>query len=282
MMVTPEVVKAVREHFACSTLLGAEIENQGGSGTAGSHWEERLFGNEAMVGTIGRVPKFSKITLAALQDSGWYSVDYSLAEPLHWGRGLGCDFVTKSCLGWRNVKSPASSDPFCFTFDDDSLICNDDYSGIGRCNIDQSDSALPSVYQYFNSDPGLNVSSNFNRIGGFAEEPDFCPIVPTSSFRVCSSSSPPEVNLALQSFGADSRCFTQPSPWEKRKGSSTQLQTTYGAGCYRFKCTPYGVLIFVGARFYNCSSEATNSILIFNDLPINGSTYTGNITCPSC
>ena len=33
----------VREHFACPTLEGAELEDQGSIGTALTHWEKRLF-----------------------------------------------------------------------------------------------------------------------------------------------------------------------------------------------------------------------------------------------
>ena len=33
MMVTPRVVEEVRRHFNCSTLEGAELEDQGGEGT---------------------------------------------------------------------------------------------------------------------------------------------------------------------------------------------------------------------------------------------------------
>ena len=32
MMVTPRVVEEVRRHFNCSTLEGAELEDQGGEG----------------------------------------------------------------------------------------------------------------------------------------------------------------------------------------------------------------------------------------------------------
>jgi hypothetical protein len=32
MMVTPRVVEEVRKHFNCSTLEGAELEDQGGEG----------------------------------------------------------------------------------------------------------------------------------------------------------------------------------------------------------------------------------------------------------
>ena len=31
-----------RRHFGCSKLEGVQLEDQGGSGTAASHWEERL------------------------------------------------------------------------------------------------------------------------------------------------------------------------------------------------------------------------------------------------
>ena len=73
LMVTPRVVHAVREHFACATLEGAELEDQGGDGTAFTHWEKRIFQNEAMTGTVHTAqPAYSMITLALLEDSGWY------------------------------------------------------------------------------------------------------------------------------------------------------------------------------------------------------------------
>lgn len=43
MMVTPRVVDEARRHFACDQLEGAELENQGGDGTALTHWEKRVF-----------------------------------------------------------------------------------------------------------------------------------------------------------------------------------------------------------------------------------------------
>lgn len=40
---TPNVLKAVQDHFSCADVLGAELEDDGGSGSIGSHWDERLF-----------------------------------------------------------------------------------------------------------------------------------------------------------------------------------------------------------------------------------------------
>jgi leishmanolysin-like peptidase len=67
MMVTPRVVAEVQKHFDCSKLEGAELEDQGGEGTALTHWEKRVFEAEAMSGTHSSRPVFSRITLALME-----------------------------------------------------------------------------------------------------------------------------------------------------------------------------------------------------------------------
>lgn len=42
MMVTPRVKEEAQRHFNCSKLEGAELEDQGGEGTALTHWEKRI------------------------------------------------------------------------------------------------------------------------------------------------------------------------------------------------------------------------------------------------
>lgn len=42
-------------------------------------------------------PVISEITLALLEGTGWYQVDYSKAEPFNFGRGEGCSFVDGPC-----------------------------------------------------------------------------------------------------------------------------------------------------------------------------------------
>ena len=48
-VVAPTTLAMARSHFGCPTLNGAELENDGGNGTALSHWEARIFQGEAMV-----------------------------------------------------------------------------------------------------------------------------------------------------------------------------------------------------------------------------------------
>ena len=48
------------------------------------------------------------MTLALMEDTGWYRADYSHAQRLDWGRGLGCDFVMKSCKFWMDKQRQRS------------------------------------------------------------------------------------------------------------------------------------------------------------------------------
>ena len=63
--------KEVRRHYNCSSLEGAELEDQGDIGTRLTHWEKRVFENEAMTGTYTQNSVFSRITFAFLEDTGF-------------------------------------------------------------------------------------------------------------------------------------------------------------------------------------------------------------------
>lgn len=60
--------------------------------------------NEAMTGTHTQNPVYSRLTLALMEDTGWYKANYSMAQDLFWGKNLGCDFVMKSCKHWMDTK----------------------------------------------------------------------------------------------------------------------------------------------------------------------------------
>ena len=55
----------------------------------------------------------SRITLALLEDTGWYKANYEMAEDFL-GNNLGCDFANKSCLGYYNADSVKEENVFCF------------------------------------------------------------------------------------------------------------------------------------------------------------------------
>lgn len=97
LVVTPSVVSFGKSHFGCSSFPGVPLENQGGSGSAGTHWEKIFLGNEIMTSQMTGKPVYSQFTLGLMQDSGWYNVDMTKAEPLQWGKGKGCNFYDYSC-----------------------------------------------------------------------------------------------------------------------------------------------------------------------------------------
>lgn len=79
----PRVTSFARAHFNCSTLSGFELENNGGTGTAGSHWKQRVAGDEFMSGypSLLGESRLSNLSLAFLEDIGYlFSLDLLLTS----------------------------------------------------------------------------------------------------------------------------------------------------------------------------------------------------------
>ncbi|THD21950.1 Leishmanolysin peptidase [Fasciola hepatica] len=150
---------AAREHFACSTLEGVELENQGGAGTSSAHFEKHIVQDELMAGSIGKSLFVSNLTLSYFQDTGGLSI-----EP------------------W--CKKVYSKDTYCLSYD----------NAYGSCDLVKYSTALPFEYQYFTSLPGISSSAVPN-YGSSNILGDFCPslmvsfiahyVVPVLSFIRC-------------------------------------------------------------------------------------------------
>lgn len=52
-----------------------------------------MYGNEIMTASYYENCVYSKITMGMMEDSGWYSVDYSKAEHFSFAKGAGCIFL---------------------------------------------------------------------------------------------------------------------------------------------------------------------------------------------
>jgi Leishmanolysin len=78
-----ERVRAVAQiHLNCSTLIGGRLEDVavGARSCYGSHWHERLYYSELLSPTVseGSENILSVLTLAFMEDTGWYKVDCTL------------------------------------------------------------------------------------------------------------------------------------------------------------------------------------------------------------
>lgn len=297
VIVTPRVKAEVRKHFRCPKLEGAEIENQGGTGTEFTHWEKRLFENEAMTGTYTQNPVFSRITLALMEDTGWYKANYSMAQDLDWGKNLGCVFSKASCKTWMEsrMRKGNSVNPYCFTVKQSPLRmrCTHSKLSVGLCNLKKYRTNIPVEYQYFNHLPthGGSVIRDTSSYGGAVALADYCPFYQKFTLTgtnggkretTCTISENSPItrdNFALEYYGPASRCVAQGNQWTARKGLLTRTMLDWGSGCYKHYCDKSGLKIEVGGKQYNCEYKGQRIAVsgILDDWTINGS-----LVCPGC
>ena len=70
-----------RKFYGCDSWYVVPLEQDGGSGTAGSHFEMTLYFNEVMAGNNKLADYFySGFTWSVLADSGWYGIDLKNAD----------------------------------------------------------------------------------------------------------------------------------------------------------------------------------------------------------
>lgn len=294
LIVTPTIVREVRKHFNCSTLEGAELEDQGSDGTSMTHWEKRLFENEAMTGTHTQNSIYSRITLAVLQDTGWYVANFSRAESLEWGRDLGCDFAKKSCKSWidERRKNHASIRPFCDRVKGDLLQigCTEDRTSKAVCNMKQYKDPLPLIYQNFESLDGV-TKNELAYYGGSVDLADYCPFIQEFTWQAqnvtirgsrCDlggSNQDSERNAALEHYGPQTKCFEHERRWDQRSCVYRRHWHHYGAGCYKYTCSNGHLNVLVGNYSYPCYYPDQ---LIHIEQLVDHWLYNGTLICPAC
>ena len=162
-----KVLEVAKKYFNCQDIDGVELEESGGSGTAGSHWDARILLGEYMNGVIYTEEQvISEFTLALLEDTGFYKPNYYTGGLMRFGKGKGCDFIKNRCVDSNHKINPFFENEFY-----DSIVSP---SMDASCSSGRQSRAyhawwlysnLPSYYQYF-SDP---------RYGGFSPA-DYCPV----------------------------------------------------------------------------------------------------------
>eukprot|EP00966_Prymnesium_polylepis_P089450 2070962-Prymnesium_polylepis.2 len=120
-----------KSYFDChdnASWAGLPLMGKPEQGRA-SHWETRIMRDDVM--SYGNQATVSSITLAAMEDLGFYIANYSAAQCLHWGYQQGCDYVRSRCGQMREVKHASTGqarkrgdcrgDPFWATHPDEML-----------------------------------------------------------------------------------------------------------------------------------------------------------------
>jgi leishmanolysin len=259
-IITPSVAQAVQEHFNCKdgTIDGGDIEDGGSSGTAGSHWEKRVYNNEYMTGSDSNFPIYSNMTLALFYDSGWYEVDWRKAQDLIWGKNKGCSFAIGDCGKW-----PTDGGYLCEKINQQTGIgkesCTWDNRGHGYCDIRDGLSGIPAQFQHYGSPS----------VGGHSELMDYCGYVYPNVYCGLGSDSIYGQFDALNKIGNTGEQFTTTSMCYvsnlNKIDSAINLQN-YGIGkiivspespkCYNSSCAgPNDLRLQVGGIWYKCPAN---------------------------
>ena len=257
----PSLTSRLRDHFNCSTLEGAYLENEGGSLSAGSHFERRIFFNEYMTASGIRDVKFTEFTLALLEGTGWYEADYTYAEAITYGKNRGCDFLDAPCV---DISTETSAFPeFC-----SPLTAIQPYwtrRGVGVCGAQTltTSNSLDSNWNYWQNDTVVSDAYSDN-----------CPNVRIYTNIDCEDSSLQSSALLedQESYGYGSKGFIG-----TLSSGKSPLSSVYGY-CFLPKCTlqgngDYELQVQIGSSWVTCENNAKIN-------PPSKSGLSGKLNCP--
>ncbi|KAK7199348.1 major surface protease gp63 [Novymonas esmeraldas] len=252
---SPMVVAQARAHFGCKKQTFLELEDMGGRGTALSHWKRRSMRDDLMAPSNG-AGIYSAITIAAMEDMGFYKGNYSMAEPMMYGRNAGCGLVREKCVVNGVSQFP---EMFCGSAKRNKLVCASDRLGVGDCNLVNHPSPLPRKFRYF-ADATL---------GGADAKMDYCPDVAAFTNAKCFFDGGV---LSGSVYGAMSRCFDAPAAFAESGRSSAQ----YGL-CANVRCetTTYSVKVKGATTYTQCPPGTTLTLS-----SLSSEFSDGHITCP--
>ncbi|XP_026154387.1 leishmanolysin-like peptidase 2 [Mastacembelus armatus] len=226
---TQSVISALQKHLASTDPeLGGPLENLDVlPGGVSSHWESRVLQGSIMAAALEdfTTVRIDPVTLAALQDTGWYTVNLSQAQSLVWGDGEGAMF------GSLSTCQDSSSSFFCTG---SALGCHFRHLHKGEC---QTDPYLEGCQVY---KPLKNRSECWKR---------------ENSRGSAGQARTGEV------FGFDSRCFFTNLTRQNQSQSVLPSSSVEGR-CYRHRCTgPNRYQIQVsGCDWVDCPAGGTMQI----------------------
>lgn len=262
LLSTPAVTSHVRSHFGCSSLTGMEIEDQGGTGTAGSHPEKRIYPESYMAGVSARSDSdfiIEAMALSVFQDSGWYQVkNLDQAGKLSWGRGMGCRVATHRCNDFGQEAEAMG----LFCSNQTSKFCTGNYKNvIAHCDLTQYTSSLPSMFQYF-SDPTA---------GGSTQIADFCPRSEKYYNSDCTDPINQHQSPVLGTLvSSDSRCFFS----SLQDDRYIDAGLTVDARCFKRTCHPTKLVVHLNGKTIDCPvSNQPTTITVAG--------YIGQFVCPA-
>ena len=148
-----------------------------------------------MTASEGQDGRLSEFTLAALEGTGWYTPDYSMADPLFWGKGKGCEFLDQTCYN-KDAHEARFPDEFCSTRKASGCTFTGRAKAVCGTRNDYTDSLLSPSFNYF--------GDNSVMLDPFC---DNCPYFYGISNLGCTNPSNTIKEISEEFYGPGSMCF---------------------------------------------------------------------------
>ena len=250
---SPKVLEQAKIHFGCDDLKGIQLENDGGEGTAGSHWDSRYMLGDYMIASDYSDIVLSDISLALFEDTGFYKVNKYTGGLFRFGKNQGCSFFEKKCL-YNQGKNTMFTNDFCI--EKDQSFCSSSHISKGHCYITKY-SSIEERFRYFG-----------DKYTGGLSYSDYCPVSYTSTsdnnyYFPNNCRNGIKVNEG-EIIGEDSLCF-------ETSINNSGMKTV----CYKMECDTDSkkINIYIGNSIITCPGNET---VLYNP---NG--LKGEINCPN-
>mmetsp|Transcript_30290 Transcript_30290/g.65409 ORF Transcript_30290/g.65409 Transcript_30290/m.65409 type:complete len:1736 (-) Transcript_30290:678-5885(-) len=195
---TPTVQQVIRNHFDCQSLLGAKLSQDAGSSSCfGDSFDPRYHFDEdftSIGGSADMAFSLSPLTLALLEDSGWYRANFEKSTAPLFGRGAGCGFVEGNCIAESKKTVPDYSQGF---------FCSDTTPEIHGSVIPRKHME-PSGCDYT-----YNHKADCSSLGE-GESDAFCPMRIANTKSCSDKANSPSLDGEI--YSSNSRCFVTDTP----------------------------------------------------------------------
>ncbi|KAG2379252.1 hypothetical protein C9374_007391 [Naegleria lovaniensis] len=248
----------------CSSPVDVPIEEYGNSGSAGSHFDSRVFMNELMAPSLDGCQQFGRscftsvATLTLLQVTGWYQPNLTNAIEPTFGKNMGCSFATDRCNNWDTTRKGY----YCTDTTSKKVTCAYHLRDKGVCDIVTFTSNLPAQYRYF-SNPAMG-----GRVSWF----DFCPLI--RRYIACNDKTMPRRSSEV--FNSNSACFE--GNLELNGFSGTMEDESSSSRCLVYSCDKtrkiLRIRLHTTSQYVDCPADQSYlKITSFNG-------FKGSIACP--
>lgn len=251
LIIHKDVLNTAKAYFNCNSIRGIPLitkKYNSADGAIQTHWNARFMLGDIMINSVYSEQTLSEITLALLEATGWYEINYFTGGLFRFGKGRGCNFIDFKCV--KNSYTDFSNE-FCLNAG--VGMCSAGRLSRGFCYLDfKLQTKIKSYQQLFNSPTSGGLS--------FV---DYCPVSAarvetdeTFYYDSCTLGQAENFSIFGEVISPNSGCFLTNLFLKNNPGVQTYSNklTTI---CYQYYCDPKTKTYKIQNRenLYNCKSE---------------------------